>query len=86
MPTPILPQLTGQGGDEEGEGKQQAESKQGKQGQQQQPGREASEASEGDTGDKGDNDEVYDVDDWINMIVNRENMGRAYGWWRHVWV
>ena len=31
--TPILPQLTGQGGDEEGEGKQQVESKQGKQGQ-----------------------------------------------------
>ena len=38
----------------------------------------------GDKGDKGDND-VYEVDDWINMIVNRDDMMRAYEWWRHVW-
>ena len=91
MPTPILPQLTGQGGDEEGEVSTQVSSKQGRQGQQQQgeqqPGSEASEASEGgkgETGDKGNNDEMC-IDEWINKMVDRENMVRAYGWWRHVW-
>ena len=35
-----------------------------------------SEASEVEKGDKGDND-VYEVDDWKNMIVNRDDMMRA---------
>ena len=96
VPTPILPQ----GEDEEGEGAKQVSSEQGKQGlqqqQEQQPGSEVSEASEasqasegetGDKGDKGDNDEMCEmcIGEWMNMMLDRENMGRALYWWRHVW-